>query len=151
MTAADATVTVETPATSVATLDPTALTRPLVDATHNAYEKIAGSVEWYFEHWVDIVEEIRAEQAARLPNLALADILGALDPARAVSDIPGRVRLRLPELKKQKALAAQCAETLQGIPGINEVQVSSITGSILAFYDTDTLPSLSALLAAVKG
>lgn len=150
MTAADATVTVEAPATSVVPFDPTAVTKPLVDTTHAVYEKVAGGLEWYFEHWIDIVEEIKAEQAAHLPNLAVDDILASLGDARVASDIPGRVRLRLPELKHQKSLAEQCAETLRGIPGIDEVHVSPVTGSVLAFYDTDTLASLSALLAAVK-
>lgn len=150
MTATNDAATVEAPATSVATFDATAVTRPLVDATHTAYEKIAGGMEWYFEHWIDIVEEIHAEQAARLPKMALDDILGTLDHAHVASDIPGRVRLRLPELKKQKILAAQCAQTLQGIPGITEAHVSPVTGSILAFYDTDILPSLTELLAAVR-
>ena len=150
MTAVDTTVTIEAPATSVATLDPTAVTKPLVDATHTMYEKVAGGFEWYFEHWVDIVEEIRAEQAARVPNLAVDDILTALGDARVASDIPGRVRLRLPELKHQTSLAEQCAETLKGIPGIDEVHVSPVTGSVLAYYDTDILASVPALLAAVK-
>ena len=112
-------------------------------------DRVAGGVEWYFEHWVDLVEEIRAEQAVKQPRLSMDDIMAALPEAKVVSDIPGRVRLRLPELKGQKPLVEQCAEALGGIPGITDAQVSSVTGSILAFYDTDQLPSLDALLKAV--
>ena len=150
MTATTDTITVETPSTALIPVKPAAVVKPLVDGTHAAYEKVAGGVEWYFEHWVDLVEEIRAEQAVKQPRLSMDDIMAALPEAKVVSDIPGRVRLRLPELKGQKPLVEQCAEALGGIPGITDAQVSSVTGSILAFYDTDQLPSLDALLKAVE-
>ena len=137
MTATTDTITVETPSTALIPVKPAAVVKPLVDGTHAAYEKVAGGVEWYFEHWVDLVEEIRAEQAVKQPRLSMDDIMAALPEAKVVSDIPGRVRLRLPELKGQKPLVEQCAEALGGIPGITDAQVSSVTGSILAFYDTD--------------
>ena len=149
MTATTDTITVETPGTALIPVKPAAVVKPLVDATHIAYEKVAGGVEWYFEHWVDLVEEIRAEQAVGHVSLSVADIMAALPEAKVVSDIPGRVRLRLPELKGQKPLVEQCAEALGGIPGITDAQVSSVTGSILALYDTDQIPSLDALLKAV--
>ena len=149
MTATTDTITVETPSTALIPVKPAAVVKPLVDGTHAAYEKVAGGVEWYFEHWVDLVEEIRAEQAVKQPRLSMDDIMAALPEAKVVSDIPGRVRLRLPELKGQKPLVEQCAEALGDIRGITDAQVSSVTGSILAFYDTDQIPSLDALLKAV--
>lgn len=149
MTAASDTVTVEAPSAAGLAIDPVAISKPLVDATHTVYERVAGGVEWYFEHWVDIVEEIRAEQAAGQARLTVADIMAALPEAKVASDIPGRVRLRLPELRGKKPLVEQCSEALRAVPGISDVQVNSITGSILAFYDTDQHPSLQALLEAI--
>ena len=149
MTVASDTLTVEAPSAAGFSIDPAVVTRPFVDASQTVYERVAGGVEWYFEHWVDIVEEIKAERAVGQAKLSVADIMAALPQAKVASDIPGRVRLRLPELKGQKPLVEQCTEALRAVTGINDVQVSSITGSILAFYDTDQHPSLQALLEAV--
>lgn len=148
MTVASDTLTVEAPGTSGTSIDPAAITKPLVDATQTVYERVAGGVEWYFEHWVDLVEEIRAEQTAGQPKLGVADIMAALPEAKVASSIPGRVRLRLPELKARKPLVEQCTGALRAVPGISDVQVSSITGSILAFYDTEQYPTLQDLLEA---
>ena len=149
MTATTDTLATEAPGTALAPIDPVAMAKPLVDATHTVYQKIAGGVEWYFEHWVDLVEEIRAEQAAGQVSRTLADIIAALPEARVASDIPGRVRLRLPELQGQKALVEQVGEALIGVSGVTSAQVSSVSGSVLVFYDTDQLPSLHELLQAV--
>lgn len=149
MTAAEDTIVVDSSGTAVATISPADLTKPLVDATHTAYEKIAGGFEWYFEHWVDLFEEIKAEQAARLPSLDLAGVMAALPEAKIASDIPGRARLRLPVLKKHSDLCAQVAEAVKAVPGVDAVHVSAITGSILAFYDAGEYPSLDDLLRAV--
>jgi hypothetical protein len=146
MTVASDTLTVEAPSPAGTLNLPSVNTKPFVDATQSAYERVAGGVEWYFEHWVDLVEEIRAEQAAGQPKLSVADIMAALPEAKVASDIPGRVRLRLPELKGQKALAAQCTEALANLQGVNEVHVSPVTGSILALYDTGQHGSLQELL-----
>lgn len=149
MTAAEETVVVEPGGAAVATYQPADLAKPLVDATHTVYEKIAGGFEWYFEHWVDLFEEIQAEQAAGLPSLEVAAVMAALGDAKVASSIPGRVRLRLPELKKQADLCARLAEAIKGVSGIDAVHVSPITGSILALYDADEYPSLDELLQAI--
>lgn len=149
MTAAQETVVIDPSGSAVAAYSPADVTKPLVDATHTAYEKIAGGVEWYFEHWVDLFEEIKAEQAARLPSLEIAGVMAALGEAKIASDIPGRVRLRLPELKKRSGLCAQVAEAIKAVPGLDHVHVSAITGSILAFYDAGQYPSLDDLLQAI--
>ncbi len=149
MTAAEETVVIDPSGAAVASYEPADLTKPLVDATHTVYEKIAGGFEWYFEHWVDLFEEIKAEQAVGLPSLDVAAVMAALGDAKVASDIPGRVRLRLPELKKQTALCAQLAETIKGVAGVEAVHVSAITGSILALYDADEYPSLDELLQAI--
>ncbi len=149
MTAAEETVVIDPSGTAVATYKPVDMAKPLVDATHNVYEKIAGGVEWYFEHWVDLFEEIKAEQAARMPSLDIAGVMAALGDAKVASDIPGRARLRLPMLKKRSDLCAQVAEAVKAVPGVDAVHVSAITGSILALYDAGEYQSLDELLRAV--
>lgn len=149
MIAAEDTIVIDPGGAAVTTVTPADMAQPLVDATHTVYERIAGGVEWYFEHWVDIVEEIKAEQAALLPSLEVADIMAALPEAKVASDIPGRARLRLSQLKKQSDLCAEIAEVVKAVPGVDAVHVSAITGSILALYDTRQVPSLEALLNAL--
>jgi hypothetical protein len=149
MTATESTV-IDPSGAAVAGFSPADVTKPLVDATHSIYQSALGGVEWYVEHWVDIFEEIKAEQAARLPSVQVADILGGLGDARIASDIPGRARLRLPQIKKQTALCAELAELVKAAPGVDAVHVSTVTGSILVHYDTDQASSLAELLAAIR-
>ncbi|HNS03935.1 MAG TPA: hypothetical protein PKM78_16325 [Anaerolineae bacterium] len=149
MTAVEETVVMDSSGSAAATFSPLDATKPLVDATHTVYEKVAGSVEWYFEHWVDLFEEIKAEQAVRLPGLDLANVMVALGDAAVASDIPGRARLRLPVLRKRSDLCAQVAEAVKATPGVDAVHVSAITGSILVFYDGEEHRSLDALLHAI--
>lgn len=136
--------------TSSAATDAAAAAKPLVDATHKAYTRLAVHVEKYFENWVDLVEEVKIEQQHDEPaDLTIADILVALPEAEVTSEIPGRARLYLPALKGQSVLAEQCAAALGNLPGVDRIQVSSLTGSILVLFDTDEYPSLQDLLSAV--
>lgn len=151
MTAAKETIVVDASGAAIAPYNPADMAKPLIDATHSAYERVAGGFEWYFEHWVDLFEEIKAEQAARLPSLDIASVMATLGDAQVASDIPGRVRLRLPMLKKRGDLCAQVAEAVKAVPGVDAVHVSAITGSILAFYDASEYQSLDELLWAIVG
>lgn len=130
---------------------PADIASSLADSTKKVHGKLMGNVEWYFEHWVDIFEEVKAEKQDKLGSFSLADVMGALPGAKVASDTAGRVRLRVPLLKGQNELSAQCAEALGAMPGIDQVHVSPITGSVLAFYDTDEFPSLHELLDAIRG
>ena len=56
-----------------------------------------------------------------------------------VSHSPGRVRLRLSELKN-KAIASLAASRLGDMPGITNVSANSATGSLLIEYDAKILP-----------
>ena len=131
--------------------NPADIASSLADSTKKVHGKLLGSVEWYFEHWVDIFEEIKAEKQDKLSSFSLAEVMGALPGVKVASDTAGRVRLRVPLLKGQKALCAQCADALGAVPGIDQVHVSPITGSVLAFYDTDEYPTLLDLLDSLRG
>ena len=131
--------------------NPADIASSLADGTKQIHGKVMGSVEWYFEHWVDIYEEIKAEKQRKLGSFSLADVMGALPGAKVSSDTAGRVRLRLPLLKGQKALSAQCADALGAVAGIEQVSVSAVTGSVLMYYDTDEFSSPLELLDAIRG
>jgi hypothetical protein len=49
--------------------------------------------------------------------------------------IPGRVRLRIPGIKGQPALAREVQRQLAGLKVVRRVEVSPITGSVLVIYD----------------
>lgn len=132
---------------SVGAANASAAAKPLIDATQSAYAKFAVHAETYFEHWSDLVEEVKIEQHIGEPtDLSVADILASLPEAEVASESTGRARLRLPALRGQPALAEQCAAALGSLPGITRVQVSSLAGSILIFFDTREYPSLQDLL-----
>ena len=57
-----------------------------------------------------------------------------------VSFCPGRVRLRFRELK-DKSTADTASARIRETPGITNVEVNAITGSILIEYDTHILPT----------
>jgi hypothetical protein len=51
-----------------------------------------------------------------------------------VSFVPGRVRLRLPELKNQR-LAGELLPKIRAIPGVKAAEIKTLTGSLLIEYD----------------
>jgi len=59
--------------------------------------------------------------------------------------IPGRVRLRIPGIKGQPALAREIERQLAGLTVVRRVEVSAVTGSVLVVYD----PADSAALAGL--
>jgi cation transport ATPase len=51
--------------------------------------------------------------------------------------VPGRVRMKIPEGKGNPALLKQIADTFAAIPGIEQVTVNPATGSLVMHYDVD--------------
>ena len=68
---------------------------------------------------------------------------------RVVSDIPGRARLRVKCLKGQVSRAQFTADALSSMPSIRQVKASSLTGSVLIYYDTEQYDSLNSLLERI--
>jgi len=73
----------------------------------------------------------------------------AAQAIQVVHFLPGRVRVKLSGLKGNTALAREVQHTLVAIDGIQHVEVSPITGSVLVLYDPGmaesfTLESLKA-------
>jgi hypothetical protein len=72
-----------------------------------------------------------------------------------VSFVPGRVRLRLPELKNP-ALTAELLPRIRALPGIRTAEIKTLTGSLLIEYDpgvlsTEKLIELGGALARQMG
>lgn len=56
-------------------------------------------------------------------------------PVAVQSHLPGRVRLRIANLRDDAALGDAFAKELRAIPGMHQVSVSTLTGSVLLRYD----------------
>ncbi|MFN8474233.1 MAG: hypothetical protein U0822_18715 [Anaerolineae bacterium] len=126
------------------------VSKPLHEPSRKAYGRLQESVQWYVEHWEDLVHEARAERAPHEEvSLSPDGILKSLSDAKVASDIPGRVRLRVDQLKGHDGLAEPVAQTLGSIPGVKQVEVSSATGSILVVYDKKKYASREELLGAI--
>ncbi|MFN8622331.1 MAG: hypothetical protein U0869_16485 [Chloroflexota bacterium] len=128
-----------------------AVSVPLVDAGRGVAGRVAGTVQRYLEQWEDRIHEVQAERTHRFERqeLTVEVILGDLERATVVSDTPGRVRLRVPALRRQHALAAQTTDALSQLEGVRLAEVNPWTGSVLVLYDARRFPSLGTFLAAV--
>ncbi len=62
-----------------------------------------------------------------------------IDGLRVVHAIPGRIRVKIPQVKDDTELARAIPEWLVGVPGIERVETSALTGSVLVLYDRDRL------------
>ncbi|MCW5881182.1 MAG: hypothetical protein KIS91_09660 [Anaerolineae bacterium] len=128
----------------------TSITQPAAKTGQAAYGKVASGVQWYIEQWEDLVHEARAERTPSEEGLTADSLVAGLTDARVAWDIPGHLRLRPTPLKGHSRLAEETAQALGSIPGVQQVDISSLTGSVLIAYDTETFPSREALLSAFK-
>jgi hypothetical protein len=54
-----------------------------------------------------------------------------------VHQVPGRLRVRIPNIKENAVLGETVAEILQAIPGVYSVSVNTLTGSVKIKHDAD--------------
>lgn len=62
-----------------------------------------------------------------------------------VHHIPGRVRIRVNEIKRNEARALSLKRMIEDAEGVRSVEVNSLTGSVLIRYDTASTDSNSLL------
>lgn len=55
-----------------------------------------------------------------------------------VHHVPGRLRVRIPELKHCAAKAVALRSELSAIPGITEVECHVVTGSVIVYYKPES-------------
>lgn len=144
--------TVESVKAIPAKVDTSAVTEPVAKAGRHVYGRASEGVQWYLEQLEDLLHEaevVRTQKFAK-EGLAVDDILAGLNEAKVASSIPGRVRLRVEQLKRQNDVAKQTEQALAGRAGINQVEVNHLTGSVLVMFDKAKYPSLDSLLEAIK-
>ena len=112
-------------------------------------EAIAGGAQRYLERWEDLVHEARATRDGGAEEPDVAGALAGLPGAKVESDTPGRLRLRLTQLRGHERLAEQVARALEGHEGITRVDVSARTGSVLILYDPQRYATGEALQRAI--
>ena len=72
-----------------------------------------------------------------------------LSGVRVVHAIPGRIRLKIPQVRGNSALAAAVEARLSGLAGVRRVEANPVTGSVLVLFETtgttaaDSLATLS--------
>ncbi len=127
------------------------ITQPVAESSRKLVQKIAGGAQWYGEQWEDLLVEAKHKALGAEAAHTAADILAGLSAAKVVSDLPGRVRVRMKELRWQDHLLGQVTTALGSLPGIKQVDASTVTGSILVHYDKVLYPSLQDLMRTVTG
>jgi Heavy metal associated domain 2 len=69
---------------------------------------------------------------------------------RVVHAIPGRLRLKIAQLRDNPELARELYERLSGRRGIQRVEANALTGSVLVLYDAEEITSLESVLALAE-
>ena len=54
-------------------------------------------------------------------------------------NLPGRLRVKIPALRNNSVIAGKLQQLLEHHNGIDQIKVNQVTGSILVFYDTDSV------------
>ena len=61
------------------------------------------------------------------------------DDVKILSYVPGRVRLRVKPIKGNRQLAEKAQQEISAVPGIKEVAINELTGSVLLRYEKNML------------
>jgi hypothetical protein len=69
-------------------------------------------------------------------------------PDRHIHHVPGRLRIRVAELKRDTERAETVRNAVAIAAGVKSVEVNAITGSLIVYYDATAL-NASALLALI--
>jgi len=64
--------------------------------------------------------------------------------------IPGRIRLKVSEVKENPTLAEEIQGQLSAVQGIRLVETNPLTGSVLVLYDAQAVTSLDSLRALLE-
>ena len=73
-----------------------------------------------------------------------------MEQVKVVHALPGRVRLKVRELKENPALAGAVQKRLAGIRGVQLVDANSLTGSVLVTYFAEGSEVLEAICGALS-
>jgi len=62
-----------------------------------------------------------------------------------VHEVPGRLRIRIPSLKRNARFAVEIQTLLKRVPGVTRVSANTMTGSVVVHFDADAVTSHSIL------
>jgi hypothetical protein len=88
---------------------------------------------------VPVDEQLSAAARSSAPGIRPPDLAG-IELRHA---IPGRIRLRIPAIKREPGLSREVERQLAALPVIRRVEVNPVTASVLVLYD----PADSAAIA----
>lgn len=60
-------------------------------------------------------------------------------------DVPGRLRIKIPDLKRNILLAQELSRLLNDLSGVESATANAVTGSIIVHYDPEITSSSSIL------
>jgi len=66
---------------------------------------------------------------------------------KLVHAIPGRVRVKIAQLRDNPEFAREICQRLSGVRGIRQIEANPLTGSLLVLYDLEEMTSLESLFA----
>jgi hypothetical protein len=87
----------------------------------------------------------------RLPILAHQRNVAMVPVFEYIHAISGRLRIKVPEVKRSPAFARRVEELFGEVEGIHQVQANPITGNVLFLHDPELVPArqiLATLIAA---
>src|ERR1700730_5364777 len=61
--------------------------------------------------------------------------------------IPGRLRIRIPTARSNSALLQKLSELAQSVPGVERIECSQLTGSLLIHYSADAYKNFESWLS----
>jgi hypothetical protein len=67
----------------------------------------------------------------------MAELSSFMEPASLGHRMPGRLRLRFPQLKGAEERLRDIQHLLSAIPGVREVELNSVSGSLLVLHDCE--------------
>ncbi len=73
-----------------------------------------------------------------------------VEDIRVVHAIPGRIRLKVAQVRENPALANEIQTRLAASHGIRQVEVNPLTGSVLVLYEAQEASSLDSLRALAE-
>jgi hypothetical protein len=73
-----------------------------------------------------------------------------LEGIKIVHAIPGRLRLKVADVRENPTLASELRQRLTSLPGVRTVEVNPRTGSVLILYEAETFASTEALSELAK-
>jgi hypothetical protein len=117
---------------------------------HTITSQLATAPHWYSQQWQTLYAEAQATRhTAVTTHVTKAELLAALGRATAVSDLHGRVRLQLPNMRHNEARASAYRQALADVPGISRSHVNTTSGRVLIHYELAYYPSLDSLREAL--